>query len=511
VPAAGNTCFRFSSLGRDIPLFQNPVSQGSEVTEAARPVNVPDVLLRRVLCQDLKQILAADPAALNYDPGSSLAVYIDGGLVLPSKVQVCDLSGPDGSWNNQPLAGSAFAVAIDPELGRLAVPPPGPSTSLSVSFYYGFNADMGGGEYPRSATFSASPEQAVVRVPGDFPTIHDALNTLPGDGVVEITDSGRYTEPSGLTVAIKDNGHVELRAADGCRPTVVLGSEISVTGGAESLLDLNGLLLTFAPPSAVAPIPPALLHVPDTGANQLSHLGLTHCTLVPGWALSPDGSPRTEFAGLPTLVVEIAGVDVQIRKSIVGGMWINGQATANLADSILDAADVSGVAYVASIDPNTSEPRPGGALTLEGCTTVGKIYASLLTLVSDSILWARLSADDLAASPPLWRAPLWSARKQEGCVRFSFLPAGSITPRRFHCVEQAPGSPQPLFYSLRYGDPAYAKLAPSTDDAIRRGADDGGEMGCFHFLLAPLRETDLRVRMQEYLPVGLEFGIFYET
>jgi hypothetical protein len=36
-------------------------------------------------------------------------------------------------------------------------------------------------------------------------------------------------------------------------------------------------------------------------------------------------------------------------------------------------------------------------------------------------------------------------------------------------------------------------------------------MGAFHFLLAPLRETDLRVRMQEYLPVGLEFGIFYET
>ena len=26
-----------------------------------------------------------------------------------------------------------------------------------------------------------------------------------------------------------------------------------------------------------------------------------------------------------------------------------------------------------------------------------------------------------------------------------------------------------------------------------------------------LRETDLRTRMQEYIPVGLEYGIFYET
>ena len=55
------------------------------------------------------------------------------------------------------------------------------------------------------------------------------------------------------------------------------------------------------------------------------------------------------------------------------------------------------------------------------------------------------------------------------------------------------------------------KLLASTDDAIRRGADDGGEMGAFHFLLAPQRETDLAIRLQEYLPVGLEFGLIYQT
>ena len=172
VAAAGNTCFRFSSLGRDIPLFNHPVSQGSEITAPARPVNVPDVLLRPVLCSDIRQTLAADPAALNYDPGNSLALYIDGSLVVPSKIQVCDLSGDDGSWNNQPPAGSPFAAAIDPELGRIAVPPPGPAHSLTATFYYGFNADMGGGEYPRADTFAASPEQAVVRVPArlsDYP------------------------------------------------------------------------------------------------------------------------------------------------------------------------------------------------------------------------------------------------------------------------------------------------------------------------------------------------------
>ena len=29
-------------------------------------------------------------------------------------------------------------------------------------------------------------------------------------------------------------------------------------------------------------------------------------------------------------------------------------------------------------------------------------------------------------------------------------------------------------------------------------------MGAFHFLLAPQRESDLKIRLYEYLPVGLE-------
>ena len=84
-------------------------------------------------------------------------------------------------------------------------------------------------------------------------------------------------------------------------------------------------------------------------------------------------------------------------------------------------------------------------------------------------------------------------------------------PKPFACVVRETGGPQPLFVSLNYGDPGYGKLLVCTEDAVRRGADDGGEMGALHFVLAPLRETDLRIRMQEYLPVGLEFGIIYET
>ncbi len=504
-PVAKNPqCFRFSSLGRDMPLFNHPVFQGSAITAAAQPANVADRLRRHVLCQDIRDIQQGI-AAVYYGVGASVALYLGDSLVDPSKIRICDLSGDDGHWNNLPPGNSPYSAAIDPKLGRIALSaPPAASTPVKASFYYGFNADIGGGEYPRLASFTASSALVVIRVPGDYSTIHDALGALPGDGVVEITNSDMYSEPNGLSVHVNPGGHIELRAADGCRPTLVLGAEIAASGGQESDFDLNGLVVTYAPPPANPPLPLALLHA-SGGSSKLGHLGLTHCTLVPGWAFTPSGDP------LPTVLVETSGLQVVIQKSIVGGLWVSGLATAKLSDSIVDATDPSGVAYVATVDPTTRVPQSGGALTLEGCTVVGKVYASLLSLVSDSLVWAWLSAADLAASPPLWNAPLWASRKQEGCVRFSYLPAKSVIPRQFQCVVRGEGSPQPLFYSLRYGDPAYAKLSASTDDAIRRGADDGGEMGAFHFLLAPLRETDLRVRIQEYLPVGLEFGIFYEN
>ena len=96
-------------------------------------------------------------------------------------------------------------------------------------------------------------------------------------------------------------------------------------------------------------------------------------------------------------------------------------------------------------------------------------------------------------------------------MRFSFLPEEAKTPRRYECVEQTIAGPQPIFFALRYGNPGYMKLLASTPDVVRRGAEDGGEMGAFHFVLAPLRESDLRVRMTEYLPVGLEFGVIYQN
>jgi hypothetical protein len=508
------------------------------------------------------------------------------------------------------------------------VPPGTAGTPPVVSWHYGFNADMGGGQYAREATFTASAQQAIVRVPGDQPTISAALATLPGDGVVEVSDSGTYSELGGLDIAVAANGHIELRAADGARPTLFLGEEITVTGGTEAIFDINGFVVAYDN-SAGGTTPSALLSAPAASSNQLATLDVVHCTFVPGWALESSGEPQAAYQGLPSVLIQQPGVAFTAQNSIFGGVWVNVAATASLTNCIIDGTDPTLVAYVASVDSNNQQPSPGGALTLVGCTVIGLVFASVFTLVSDCIFWSDLpqapclawplnpptfesvyyttlpdSAGDMlvvgkpnpaakpiaellniipvpdalnqqicgpvqlapdlsvnayvptaaertgnfsafattltdpspGTNPPIsggmipparwtdvfawrispnlserWIASLWSARKQQGCVRFSFVPIGAILPRNFECVQQAPCAPQPLFYSLRYGDPGYCKLLPFTDSSIREGADDGGEMGAFHFVLAPQRETDLRTRLKEYMPVNLQYGIFYEN
>ena len=494
-------CFRFSSLGQDMPLFNNPVPQGTTITAAALPQNVPNRLRRRVLCHDIWQYDHAlqegkQPKAIYFGAGNSLSVTVGSTLLTADKVQICNLEGNDGSWSNRPAASGK--VAIDPHLGRIALPPDSPSSTVTATYYYGLNGDMGGGEYPRTSTFIGTAAQRTVRVPHDFVHVRDALLALSGDGIIEIGDNGTYTE-SGLTVPVGANGTIELRAANNCRPTLYLGAPITVAGGANGTFALNGLVVTFDDSASTLPV--SLLHVPSQPSNQLGTLELTHCTVVPGWSLEPDGCPR--HPGLPSLLVENTGLNVKVTRSIVGGLQIGGSAAVKVTDSIVDATTPSGVAYIASLD-NSGNPLPGGALTLEGCTIIGKVYATSLSLVENSIF--------LAQSAEGWNGPLWAARKQQGCVRFSYLPGASLPiPRSYKCAPSNTCSAEPLFLSLRFGDPGYCTLLASTDDCIRRGADDGGEMGAFHFLLAPLRETNLRIRLQEYMPVGLEYGIFYES
>ena len=512
-------CFRFNSLGMDTPLFHKALSQGGDISDPARPFNVPDRLRRRVLCDDLQQGVGAG----YYGPGNSVVIFVDGTPLNPFEVQICDLAGPEGAWANTPVQ-SGFSAAIDPELGRLALPAVGArAPTVEVSYLYGFTAGLGGGEYARAASgngntafrvtnpawivpfpdTAAAPRYATLQGAIDF-----AVSEFQENGLiaVELTGSQIHALPGQLVIDLPAGTTLELRAAEGSYPTLLLQDEILITGGGSSTVILNGLLIASAPGTrGGAPLAAALVHAPmlrtDGTHSHLASFYLTHCTLVPGFAVDIRGQPL--FPDNPSLVVEPAGLEVTVARSILGAVRATSLVAFTASDTILDATSATGVAYAAPA-VGANDPS-GGALTLVGCTVIGKLHSTQFALISDCIVWAWLAAADL------WSAPMVADRRQTGCVRFTYLPARAVTPRRFQCVEKSQGTPQPLFFALRYGHPGYCKLLATTSDRIRRGANDTGEMGVFHYLLAPLREADLRIRMQEYLPVGMEFGLIYQN
>ncbi|HEU0012788.1 MAG TPA: hypothetical protein VFQ45_03855 [Longimicrobium sp.] len=474
--------FRFSPLGCDAPLFHPPVTE-EDPAALAGPANVPAPIRRRAM--------HAAPAD-EYGPDAGIHVERwDGAAwtaVEPDEVAVCDLS----AWRGPP---PGCRLSIDPVLGRMcfdaaqARPP-------RATFHYGFGADLGGGEYGRG--WAAEVPGPLVRVRRDgaggaFATLAAGLAALLAaidadpagrrGGVLEIADGERYAEPLALDV---DDRQVTLRAADGVRPTLLPAGPVSLSGRPEGAVTLDGLLVVGQPVLAWKPV---------AGGPALGGLRIRHCTLVPGWRLGPDRAPA--LPGAPSLLVVTEGTRVEVERSVLGPVMAGPDARVAIRDSVVDAGSAVNHAF------GGPPPRWGAPLTVENATVLGRVRAGRLELASNTLFLARPGA---AGGPPVH-----ARRVQEGCVRFSYVPPGSRTPRRFQCVprrvEDDPRvRPAPL--STRYGDPAYALLPADAADAVRRGADDEDEMGAFHLLHLSRREAHLRARVEEYLRFGLDAGVF---
>jgi hypothetical protein len=474
--------WRFSPLNHDRPLVTQPQTE-DDIRQLAGPLNVPTPISRRVLHERLADY---------YGGGTwrrSLRLYVGTADPLPevpeSAVCACHLGDQGGTWAHLPPAGK---FAIDPVLGRIALPDGLPAdTRVEVDAHYAFGADIGGGEYERASSFEDHTTATVLRVPDQHPTLTAALAALGGAGVVEITDSGRYAETLDLDAAA--NARIELRAANGCAPIVILSAPMTLRGSTGSDIVLNGLLIVGD-----------LVQVPKTAGNTLRQLTLRHCTLVPGRSLTGEGAPAQPDA--VALRIDIADCALRAERCILGALRVVESADATLTDCALDATAQTRVAYAAPDDA-----AAGGPLSLTGCTAIGKLHARSLPLVSNSVLLASLAAIDN------WDAPVIAQRRHEGCVRYSLVPPTALVPRRHRCVpgDDTTRNPVLRFVSLRYGTAQYAQLGSTASEAIRRGADDEGEMGVYHHVRRPQREANLRLRLDEYLRVGLEVGVFYES
>jgi hypothetical protein len=545
--------YHFSPLGNPAPLFSLWRREGDEAGLASE-LQIASPIRRPFFYEDLQRYrnLNAPPARPDFTdlyglpvplpgppiglaPESSLFIVRNGEPVLPAQNPnappaifqpriVCRDLDP---WPATQPAGSI--IAVDVERGRLAVGSgwPDNTDTIDVFYHYGFSADMGSGPYERQK-WLLRPGLASVELfvregtpsgtPNTFATLTDALTEWAGaavarrDTVITILDSRTYALPP--TIILTNENFLVIQAANGQRPLLQANaSQLEVDASApvsagdpdrRAALTLSGVVLEG--------------HVHITG--DLGRLRLLHATLIPGRSLDDDGNPATNQ---PSIVADAgpanaplnAQLRIEIAFSILGaifapeygaGIW--------LLDSIVDAAGAATAIGSAVLR--------APALITERSTFFGELWLRQLQM-SECITSGRIDV----------------SRTQEGCARFSYVLPGSRTPRRYRCqpdlgvsaavakaLEHNPALTAaqraqvrasieaglvPSFTSTRYGRPEYAQLRLNAPIEIRAGAEDGSEMGAFCNLKQPQRESNLRLRLEEYLPFGLTPGIIYAT
>lgn len=639
--SASLQAFSFSVLGNETKLYTSWQPE-EEPTQIAGELNLPTPIRRgafeeTVTLADGKERKQA--SANYYGAGKSLTIWardwpypgaeqpIPRENILPANLSEWPDCGPDRD-----------RVAVDPEMGRIFFPENQlPEKGVRVSYYYGFPADIGGGEYDRplvqpndspllhavdlnhaaglaaklktqqtllsdylhdrfsSATqalldgyngadplseklqnallvelnqilqsgslydqkrfegIELRPETKLLRdqnpedddlfrfnrmlledaYPGEiakqlvfyrvgekeaFDCINKALARWkaekPRNAIIEITDSDAYVER--IKIKLEANKSLQIRAANFARPALrcldykTAGPDaLTLIGAPGARFSIDGLLVAGRGIEV---------------KGELEELNIRHCTLVPGWELHPDCDPKHPAeASLWLINLGVnAGAYVTIQHSILGSIQVTQDEIAtdpihiHLSDSVLDATD----------DEKEALGAPGSSpayafLTVIRSTVIGYIQTHAIQLAENSIFTGLIKV----------------ARRQIGCMRFCYVTPGSRTPRRFNCQPDLVEKPfreqlarheiveeemnravtneqmrvRPQYMSTRYGEPDYCRLADTCAVEIKRGADDESEMGVYHDLFQPQREANLRTRLEEYTPAGMNAGIFFAS
>ncbi|MBD9482015.1 hypothetical protein IB229_03460 [Pseudomonas sp. PDM14] len=506
-------CYSVDALGRsfvddpllhDGMLFNRPRSE-SEVTRLAQPINVPEPLSRRVLHDELtglRQTLAdgGTPELLyfaakpgEYDP--VLRIWLDGLQVPAAHLVVCNLAEIPNvnppAWRPMPAqlsvkpssGGAAVVfpapgsdtplVGIDPLLGRIRLPAGVTVQKVEVSWAYGFPGDVGGGPYDRRPVSAEDDARqglldpagyTLLRVPQDFPDLNQALQAVVPGSRVLIRLQGDSSEVLSVSLDLPDT-ELAIEAANQRRPVLI--GDLLIGGNGDTRITLSGLLLD------------GKLRL----QGDLREVALRHCSLVP----ARGGIHHEDKARGRTL-------SINLTHCLCGPLRSEGAL-----------AEVSARYCVFDNGDGEALSLPDTTLGLDCCTVFGSTRSGALH-----------------ASNSLFNEPLNITRRQQGCVRFSYVPEGSKTPRRYRCLPDLVTEGQstaaarlarirvtPTFTSTTFGHPAYAQLRLSTALDIRTGAEDGAEMGVWNLLQQPQREANLRQALDEYLRFGLEAGVIF--
>ena len=522
--------FHVSSLGAPAPVFNRWRREGDEDGLATEPF-VPGPIRPLAFWRDLAVLDESPPGSPMYygaatlagaqldecdlstggEPsGGALAVFVDG-LEVPADRILCKQLA---TWEAPP-PGSDL-VAIDVRLGRIAFAPDADVDDVTVEYHSGFSGDVGGGPYDRRRPLD---DDMTRRWGPDTIAVPDALGTTPitvgavaqdhtsiADAVLEwqsgvaplppvvvhVVDDRTYVED--IAIDVGDAVQVVVQAANNRRPTVI--GDITITGDQpDAVVRLDGLVVE------------GRLRI----EGNVGLVVVRHCTFVPGVALDEDGEPT--LPGEASVVADVAAdeisLEIDIVSSIVGPIRVPLECElVTVRSSIVDGlARLGGPAAYARTG---TDDESAGPIEVIESTVLGPVHARRMPYASEAIFVGGVRVE----------------RTQEGCVRFSYVPPGSVTPRRYQCQPdlalddgtltaaqrvRIEARLRPSFTSIHFHDPGYTQLGHHCPPEIREGAESGAEMGVWSSLRNPQRETNLRIRLAEYLPFGLDPVLIHVT
>lgn len=368
-------------------------------------------------------------------------------------------------------------VVINPEYGCFKVLNQQSQEQLYVSYHYGFSSKIGAGPFDRRIL-----GQQPTPKPNPITEIGGG-NPLPDIGTIGtllLKDSLTYNQVSHL-LQIKQ---VTLRAQNKTRPTIRLpesSSWVFFGGENNSELVLEGLLISGGD---------IIL------SGQFQRVTFSCCTLDPGSFDTKSNSFKS----------------ADNRELIPCHLWVEGQINELILDRCIVGAiatrNQGNIEHLRLNDSIVQADSKEKALN----TSSGKVKLSRCTLLGSA------KVHRLEASECIFDDIVEVENTQQGCVRFSAWATGSHLPHPYESVEIPPK--YPLFNSHIYGYPAYAQLQAGVDAAIlsgkegatiSAGAEDGSEMGAFAREKNPIKERSLRLKYEEYMPLGLIPVIIYVT
>ena len=539
--------------GLDAPLFNRERTE-TTLTHLTEEDNVPTPLRPLALSAELERLRqgVAEPLPRfmsEDDPALCVFVRLAGEpapvAVRREDMYLCEI--PDAvELVSPPLP---RVLALDPRRGRISFPAGLDLREVWVQASHGFAGDLGGGPYDRNAAVrAAGGENNAFGDPGAWQA--GVSHLLPTDGVTlfaslrEAVQAWNALAPGRIGVIVLMDSLSEFDAR-GSLPTplridIAQGSRLLVVAGIWPLEAVPGL------PTGGGARRPGRVDARSVRAHLVGDLEVR--------GTAPPGSPEAGECSFNGLMLEggLAVAPGHLGRLVLahcsllhgfGGIAVQSGGNEHL-----------GVTVQRSICPGIEAPGPLGGIAVEDSLIGSGDFegsppevclaapSTAVELVRSSFLGG-VAAQTLSATDCLFDGPLDVQRRQQGCVRFSYVPPGAATPRRYRCqpeletaactaalrevvrrqgreataAEEAAlraeveARVRPLFLSRRLGDPGFGQLERRCPVCIREGAESGAEMGAFEFLKQPQREANLQDALDEYLRFGLEVGLVWVT